>query len=86
MKTLLKPFWALARPVRAASAARLDALVFAAAARALEASDPARRVADEVGLVLDAVVAEQLRLQERVESLAGEVRALLDAQGRGENS
>jgi hypothetical protein len=80
MKKLLKPLWNLARPLRSALAARLDAVVFAATARALETSDPARRLADEVSLVLDALVAEQLRLREQVESLESEVRARLCGQ------
>jgi hypothetical protein len=84
MKRLLKPLWNLARPLRSALAGRLDAVVYAATVRALETSEPARRMTEEVSLVLDAVVAEQVRLREQVESLEDEIRALLAA--RGEDS
>ena len=76
MKRILRPLWALTRPVRARLAARLDAVVYAAVARAFEQSGPARAVADEVGLVLDAVLAEQLRLREQVEALERKIEEL----------
>ena len=83
MKRLLRPFWNLTRPLRARVEARLDAIVHDAAARALAAHDPppallavlkghfetAERQSDEITLVLDAVIAEQFRLQSLVEDL-----------------
>jgi hypothetical protein len=83
MKRLLRPLWALTRPVRARLAARLDAVVYAAVARAFERSGPAREVADEVGLVLDAVLAEQVRLREQVEALERRLDEVLTAEGAG---
>lgn len=83
MKRLLKPVWNLTRPVRAKLAAKLDRLVYAAADRAVAAHDPppallailkthfekAEQQSDEITLVLDAVIAEQFRLQSQVEDL-----------------
>ena len=75
MKRLLRPFWNLSRPLRSRIEAWLDAIIHAAAARALAAHDlnehfeTAERQSDEITLVLDAVIAEQFRLQSLVEDL-----------------
>jgi hypothetical protein len=91
MKRLLRPFWNLARPLRARLALALDRVVYAAADRALTAHDPrpqlldefrtrfddaerraaarAAEQAEEITLVLDAVVAEQFRLQSQLDDL-----------------
>lgn len=72
MKRLLKPFWKRIET-------RLDAVVYAAAARAVKQSEPNRALADEVSLVLDAVMAEQFRLQSQVEALERLLHASLEA-------
>jgi hypothetical protein len=79
MKKLMKPFWALARPLRTAIRVRLEEVITSATAKALETSEPARRLAEEVSLVLDAVVSEQIRLREQVEALEAQVHTLLEA-------
>lgn len=71
MKRLLKRVW---KPFEA----RLDAVVYAAAARAVKQSEPNRALAEEVSLVLDAVMAEQFRLQSQVEELERLLRASLE--------
>lgn len=89
MKRLLRPFWNLTGPIRARVEARLDAIVHAAAARALAAHDlkahfqKAESQSDEVTLVLDAVVAEQFRLQSQVEDLKRRLDEVLDAADNG---
>ena len=79
MTRLLKALWRLTWPLRAHVDAKIDKLVYAAAARALAAHDPTRPLADEVTLVLDAVIAEQFRLQSQIEELENLVREALAA-------
>jgi hypothetical protein len=71
MKRLVKILWRWTSPVRRPFQTRLEAFLAGCLARALETQNPARVVADEVGLVLDAVVAEQFRLQEQLDDLRG---------------
>lgn len=77
MKRLLKGLWGLTRPIRARVEARVDKIVYDATTRALVDHDPTRALADEVTLVLDAVIAEQFRLQSQVERLEELVREAL---------
>lgn len=69
MKRLLKSLWRMTSAVRRPISSRLERFIAACVARALEAHNPTREMAEEVGLVLDAVVAEQFRLQEQIEEL-----------------
>jgi hypothetical protein len=69
MKRLLKALWTATWPLRRPFQRRFEACLTRSLSRALESRDPARAVTDEVTLVLDAVIAEQFRLQERVEEI-----------------
>ena len=69
MKRSLRALWRLTRPVRRPIQSKLEAFLAGCVARALQSDNPTRALADEVNLVLDAVVAEQFRLQARVEEL-----------------
>jgi hypothetical protein len=79
MKRLLKALWKQTWPLRAQVDAKIDKLVYAATGRALEAHDPTQALADDVTLVLDAVLAEQFRLQSQIEELEHLVREALAA-------
>lgn len=80
LKRLLKPFWRLTRPLRARLAAARNPPPGRVLADHLARAE-AR--ADEVALVLDALVAEQFRLQEQVEGLEHRLRDALAARGDG---
>jgi hypothetical protein len=84
MNRLKAALRALTRPLRRKIDAKIDALVFEASSRALRATDgmvfdalnralaayePPTPWVDEVTQVLDAVIAEQFRLQSQVEEL-----------------
>lgn len=61
MKRLARSFWAFTEPIRRPIRNRLARFVTGCLAQALETS--------ELSLVLDALVAEQFRLQEKVDEL-----------------
>jgi hypothetical protein len=69
MKWLLKTLWKKTWPIRRPVSLRLERFIAGCVVRALEAHHPTQVMADEVNLVLEAVVAEQFRLQEQVEEL-----------------
>lgn len=69
MKSILKSIWRWTFPARRPIQARIEAFVARCVARALEAHNPTKALADEVNLVLDAVIAEHFRLQARIEEL-----------------
>jgi hypothetical protein len=69
MKRLVKALWRLTGPLRRPFQWRLERFLARCLAQALKSHDPARGVTDEVTLVLDAVVAEQFRLQEQIDNL-----------------
>jgi hypothetical protein len=69
MKRLVKSLWRLSAPLRRPFQWRLERFLTRCLAQALKTHDPSRTVTDEVTLVLDAVVAEQFRLQEQIDDL-----------------
>jgi hypothetical protein len=71
MKRVLKKAWALTEPVRRPIRKRLETFITGCLARALETS--------ELSLVLDALVAEQFRLQEKIEALQQQLDELVPA-------
>jgi hypothetical protein len=82
MKRLAKGLWRMSWPVRRPIQGRVETFLAESLARALERQNPARVVADEVSLVLDAVIAEQFRLREQIEDL----RQTLDDHSSTRNS
>ena len=69
MKSFVQALWRGIGPIRRPVQTKLEGFLAGCLARALETQNPARVVADEVSLVLDAVVAEQFRLQEQIDEL-----------------
>src|SRR5262245_31639994 len=59
MKRLLRTLWRSTAPIHRTVSSRLERFVATCVARALETHNPTRELAEEVGLVLDAVVTEQ---------------------------
>ena len=79
MKRVLGWVWGLTLPLRLKAQGRLDAIVYEASLRALEAYNPARPLVDELTLMLDALMAEQFRLQSQIDELQARLREAADA-------
>ena len=80
MTRLARALWQLTGPLRRPLQRRLERFLARCLAQALKTHDPAWAVTDEVTLVLDAVVAEQFRLQEQIDDL--QVRGHVKPQGK----
>ena len=70
MKRTLKAVWRATLPARRPVQSKLETFLAGCLARALETHSPTKALADEVNVALDAVIAEQFRLQARVDELA----------------
>jgi hypothetical protein len=89
MKRLLKVLWESTWPLRRPFQRRAEAFLTRCLSQAMEKKDPARARADEVTLVLDAVLTEQFRLQEQIEEihrLLADAAAGSDQKGRYSSS
>ena len=81
MKRLAKRLWRMTWPFRRPFQERFESFLADSLARALERQNPAKVVADEVNLVLDAVITEQFRLREQIE----QIQQTLDDRDRVQN-